>query len=172
MENVSQRKLAFANAQQLILEARGQIGETLKTKVNDFPAIPKSQVQQLIARVANSKYLTGKDEAFDSIQEYFQLYLLSTRLLAESYYYCGEVKAAEKTYQDAFELIKSLNFANVKTLQNIHPNEDFSDSICELAEPYVLSEQEECRELAKPYDSIELLVSGDSLLEVLEDGKA
>lgn len=172
LEDASQRKFAFSNAQQLILEARGQIGETLQTKVKDFPAIPKSQVKQFIARLISSDYLTGKDKAFDSIQEYFQLYLLSTRLLAESYYYCGEAKAAEKAYQDAVDLIRTLDFSKVKTLHNIHPHEDFSDSICELAEPYVLSEQEECRELAKSYDSIELLISGDYLMEVLADGEA
>ena len=171
IEDKELQKVAFANAQALLLEARGQIGETLKTKVQSFPAIPKSQVKQFISRLADKRYLTGKDEAFDAIQEYFQLYLYATKLLADSYFYCGEKKAAEKAYQDAIDLISGLDFCKVKSLKYIHPHTDFSDSVCELAVPFVLAEQEKSVEMAKPYDTIEMLINGDDIVEVLEDGE-
>ncbi len=169
IENPLQRKIAIGNAQQLLLEARGQIGETLKSKIQSFPAIPKSQVLQFFARLSSSSYFSGKDAAFDAIQEYFQLYLWATKLLADSYYYIGETKAAEKAYKDAICYVQSLDFTKVKTLQYIHPNEDLSDTVCELAEPYILNEQAKSIELAKPYDTVELLLAGDEIMEVLEN---
>ena len=151
IEDPAQRKIAVGNAQQLLLEARGQIGETLKSKVQAFPAIPKLQVAQFFARLSSGSYFSGKDAAFDAIQEYFQMYLWATKLLADSYYYIGETRAAEKAYKDAIALVRSLDFTNVKTLQYIRPKEDLSDTVCELAVPYVLTEQAKSVELAKPY---------------------
>lgn len=171
IEDPVQRMIAIGNAQQLLLEARGQIGETLKSKVQSFPAIPKSQVRQFFARLSSGNYFSGKDAAFDAIQEYFQLYLLATKLLADSYYYIGETKAAEKAYKDAIIFVRSLDFTKVKTLQYIHPNEDLSDTVCELAEPYILTEQAKSIEIAKPYDTIELSLTGDEIMEVLENGE-
>ena len=171
IEDSVQRKIAIGNAQQLLLEARGQIGETLKSKVQNFPAIPQSQVKQFFGRLSSGSYFSGKDAAFDSIQDYFQLYLLATQLLADSYYYIGESKAAEKAYKDAISFIKELDFTKVKTIQYIHPKEDFSDTVCEKAVPYVLSEQEKSLEHAKPYETVELILSGDDIVEALENGK-
>ena len=65
--------------------------------------------------------------------------------------------------------MKSLDFTKVKTLKNIHPRMDFSDTICEKAVQYVLIEQEKSVQLAKPYDTIELILSGDEIMEVLGD---
>ena len=166
-----QRRIAIGNAQQLLLEARGQIGETLKSKIQSFPSIPKSLVQQFFGRLSSGSYFSSKDAAFDAIQEYFQLYLLATKLLADSYYYLGETKAAEKTYRDALTFVKSLDFTNVKTLRNIHPREDMSDTICSMAEPYVLNERDKSIQLAKPYNTVEILITGDEILEVLDNGR-
>lgn len=166
-----QRKIAIGNAQQLLLEARGQIGETLKSKIESFPQIPKSQIQQFFGRLSSGKYFTGKDEAFYAIQKYYQLYLLATRLLADSYYYCGEPKAAEKAYNDAIAFIQALDFSNVKTLQYIHRKEDFSDTICDKSVSYVITEQEQSKLLAEPYNMVELKLTGDIIMEVLENGE-
>lgn len=171
IEDTEQRKIAIGNAQQLLLNARGQIGETLKTKVYSFPAIPKSQIRQFFARLSSGNYFSGKDAAFSSIQDYFELYLLATKLLADSYYYIGETKAAEEVYRHAKNFVRELDFSNVRTLQYIHPNEDLSDTVCELAVPYILAEQAKSVELAKPYDTVELLLTGDEIMEVLENGE-
>lgn len=171
IEDPVQRKIAIGNAQQLLLEARGQIGETLKSKVQSFPAIPKSQVEHFIGRLFSGSYFSSKDAAFDAIQDYFQLYLWATKLLADSYYYIGESKAAEKTYRDAIAFARSLDFTNVKTLRYIHPKEDMSDTICKLAEQYILTEQAKSIELAKPYDTVELSLTGDEIMEVLGNGE-
>lgn len=171
IDDRDQRKIAIGNAQQLLLEARGQIGETLKSKVESFPRIPESQVKQFFGRLASGSYFSGADDEFDAIQEYFQLYLWATKLLADSYYYIDEPKAAEKAYRDAINFVNALDFSNVKTLKNIHPNEDLRDTICYNAEPYVLTEKKKSIELAKPYDSIEIFISGDDIVEVLENGE-
>ena len=59
----------------------------------------------------------------------------------------------------------------MKTLQYIHPKEDLSDTVCELAVPYVLTEQAKSVELAKPYDTVELLLTGDEIKEAFENGE-
>lgn len=171
IEDPELRKIAIGNALQLLLDARGQIGETLRSKVKAFPAIPKSQALQFIARLSSSSYFSGKDAAFNAIQEYYQLYLLASKLLADAYYYLGETRAAEKSYEDAIAFVRTLDFSNVKTLQYIHPNEDLSDTVCELAEPYLLNERAKSIELAKPYDTVELLLTDNEIMEVLENGE-
>ncbi len=97
------------------------------------------------------------------------MYLLATKLLADSYYYIGETKAAEEVYRHAINFVRELDFSNVRTLHYIHPNENLSDTVCELAEPYILAEQEKSVKLAKPYDTVELLLTGDEIMEVLEN---
>ena len=154
-----------------MLEARGQIGETLQTKLKAFPSIPKSQIRQFIGRLSNGNYFSSKDEAFNTIQEYFALYLWATKLLADSYYYCDEAKAAEKAYKDAISFIGSLDFSNIQTLQNLHPNEDFSDTICFKAVPYILAEQEKSLQMAKPYDTIELILTENEIMEALANAQ-
>ena len=171
IEDSVQRKITIGNAQQLLMEARGQIGETLKTRVNNFPSISKSQIIQFLACLSDSNYFSDKDAAFEAIQEYFRLYLRATELLADSYYYIGENKAAQKTYEDAIQFARSLDFNKVKTLNYIHPEENFSDTVCEMAEQYVLREQAKSNELMRPYDTVELLLTGDEIVEALENGK-
>ena len=131
----------------------------------------KSQIKQFMGRLSSGNYFSSKDAAFNAIQEYFELYLWATKLLADSYYFCGETKAAEKAYKDAIDFIASLDFSNVRSLQNIHPEEDFTDTICFKAVPYILTEQAKSLQFAKPYDTVELLLSGDEIVEVLENGK-
>ena len=165
------RQIALANAQQLLMEAQSQIGQTLKTKVVAFPTIPNSQIKLFWGRFTDKTYFSAMDEAFDSIQEYFQMYLWATKLLADSYYYSREETAAEKTYKDAVEFIASLDFSKVRTIQNIHPKEDFSDTLCVKASRYVLAEQVKSKETAKPFDSIELSLDSEELLEELKNGE-
>ena len=163
IQDTALRKAKLAAAQQTLLDARGQIATTLRTKVNTFPLVPKSPVKRFGMELARGGSLVKCDDAFESIQLYYQLYLVATQLLAESYLYCGEKNAAEKAYADGIAFLEGLDFGRVKTLQYIHPEDDFSDTICEQAAPYMESARTISLESARPYDVIELAVTGEQI---------
>lgn len=171
IQDTALRKAKLASAQQTLLEARGQIAATLRTKVNEFPVIPKSPVGRFGLELARSGSLARRDEAFDAIQLYYQLYLTATRLLADSYLYCNEHAAARKAYTDAATFLGRLDFTRVLTLRYMHPEDDFSDTICERAVEYLEAERISSLELARPCDYIEMTVSGEQIIEAIGGGE-
>ena len=167
IQNETLRLMKLAEAQQTLLNARGQIAATLRTKVNSFPSIPKSPLNRFGMELANSGSLAKCDDAFESIQLYYQSYLVATQLLAESHLYCGEWSTAEKVYAQGIDFLSGLDFRNVKSLQYIHPEDDFTDTICEQAVPYMQSAKTISLESARPYDYIELEVTGEQILAAI-----
>lgn len=161
------RKEKLANAQQTLLEARGQIAVTLQRKISEFPKVPERPVQRFFMELKKSGSLAQCDDAFDAIQTYYQLYLAATRLLADSYLYCGERAAAENAYAGGIAFLRDLDFARVRTLRYTHPEDDFSDSLCERAVEYMESERTLSLETARPYDTIELTVTGEQIVQAL-----
>ena len=167
IQDTALQKSKLAAAQQTLLEARGQIAATFRTKVNEFPAVPKSPIGRFGLELARGGSLARRDEAFDAIQLYYQLYLTATRLLADSYLYCNEHAAAKKAYAEAEAFLGSLDFSRVLTLRYMHPDDDFSDTICERAVEYLDAERVSSFELARPSDYIEMTVSGEQILAAI-----
>lgn len=61
------------------------------------------------------------------MQDYYELYLESTKLLAAPYVATDEIEAAKKAYGDSIEFIKSIRFGNAQTIKFVHKPEEIQD---------------------------------------------
>ena len=156
------RNMSILLGRNQIIEARGQILQTLKRRVDSFEPIPESEWKRFCME------LRQRDKDFEEIQEYYSLYLQATQMLAASFAICGEIEQAEQVYQKAEEQMSQISFEAVKTLRYIHEKNEAM--LYYHAVDYVTAEKQICLEDAKEYDYITLQVSGEKLQEVLENG--
>ena len=157
------------SSRQNLLVAQSQIEETLKRRASTFEPISEIAPVRFLRECLHSGYLAEKSKDVNEMQEYYDLYLQATNLLAASYIMCGNLKTAEQTYQISESALKAIDFSKVKTICYEHPelkNTFYSDPV-----GFIETEKEVCLEDAQKYDYVSLEVSGEKLLEVLENGK-
>ena len=164
-----ERIQAIGNARSKLHTAQGQIFEALKTRVDEFKAIPESAWKRFWIEVMHEGTFESWDKDFREIQSYYSLYLESTQLLADSYAVCGYTMLAENVYEKAEEAMGTISFDAMKTLRYIHKKN--SDMLYYHPVEYVTADKEACLEAAKDYDFLALKVSGAKLLEAFNDGK-
>ena len=120
--------------------------------------------------ISTGSYLDKRDNEYDEIQEYFDLYLQATRMLAGSYAVIGDTENAQRVFDMSVDKIKGIDYSKLKTIEYAHQGADFN-RIYENADEYLIEEKAVCLEEAKEYDTLSISVSGDYLLEVIGDGK-
>lgn len=150
--------------------AQNQIAETFKRRVNDFKALPKTKAMQFLREFAKTGYLEAKDDEYNQIQEYFNLYLQATNMLASTYSIIDDMDNAQRVFDMSAEQIKSIDFITLKTIEYAHKDKEF-EKIYENTIDYIIAEKQLCLENAKEYDCLAISVSGDKLLEVIANGK-
>ena len=104
------------------------------------------------------------------MQDYYDLYLQATKLLAASYALCGNLETAEQTFRLSESTIRSIDFSKVETIRYQHKG--LTDMFYSAPAGYIATERTVCLEEAKHYDYVALEVSGEKLLEVLGNGQA
>ena len=119
---------------------------------------------------SSGSYLDKKDNEYDEIQEYFDLYLQATRMLAGSYAVIGDTENAERVFDMGVDKVKGIDYASLKTIEYAHQGADFN-KIYENAAEYLIEEKALCLEEAKGYDTLSISISGDYLLEVIGNGE-
>ena len=98
------------SSRQNLLVAQAQIGKTLERRVAEFEALPKTAAGRFLREMGHSGYLASKDRQVAEMQEYYDLYLQSTKLLAASYAICGNMKTAEETFSGrGTEMVRTVN---------------------------------------------------------------
>lgn len=153
-----------------ILIAHEQIGKTLQRRVNEFKPLPQSDIARFWRELLHSGYLAKKQHEVEEIQEYYDLYLQSTKLLAASFAICGHIDAADNAFQLSEQFVRTINFGKVKTISYQHKklNNMFYSSPVD----FIARERTICMEEAKNYDYVAIEVDGETLMEVLENGQA
>lgn len=150
--------------------AQGQFEESLKTMVREFEPIPKSRALQFAKTVKDSNYREKKDDEYEDIEDYFDLYMQSTQMIAATYAIMGDLDNAELVYNTSIDRVKSIDFSNVKSIEYIHRNEDV-DWVYNNAVSYLNFEKRQCLQDGQHYDGIEIRISGDELLEAISNGR-
>ena len=115
-------------------------------------------------------YLDKRDDEYDAMQEYFDLYLQATQLIGASYLICGEEESAASVFDECRSFIASLDFSKVRTIIYSHPKEKVEELFIHTAVPSIAAAKTVCLEAARLHDYIELTLSGEEILEVLERG--
>lgn len=152
------------------MTAQAQIGKTLERRTSEFAPISKFAAVRFLRESLHSGYLQGKDYEVEEIQEYYDLYLNATKLIAASYVLCSDMPTAEKAFEFAEQYLSTLDFSKVKTIQYLHQSEN--DMFYLRPVEYLAAERNVYMNEAKGFDYIALEVSGDNLLEALSDGKS
>ncbi len=154
-----------------LILAKNQIGKTLKRRVEEFESLPENKNMRFFMEVFHPGYLARRDEEVEEIQNYYEMYLNATNMLAASYAYSGEIEAAKQVYISSEEFMKGINFENIKTIELSHKKEELKDMFFNRSLEYIEVDEELCMEEAEPYDTVSIEVTGEKLLEVLKDGR-
>lgn len=172
--NMEDRKRELELARSKISEAQQQIGQAFKSRVEGFKRIPENRFQRLFCEIKSptTHYMKRQDEEFGKLQEYFEFYLRATQLLAWTYSVVGDTTRAESTFEQGVTFLRSINFGNVRTLDHIYPRKSMADAFYHRSIPYMRAEKAACLEEARPYEYVQLTVSSEELLEVMQNGKA
>lgn len=169
-KDVASRPVALQMAISQINEAQQQILETLKRRVNEFEALPKTVVMQFLKEVAKNGYLDGKDDEFNEIRHYFELYLQSTQMLAAAYAVMGDIGNVQLVFDNAVGALQSLDYSKLDTIAYSHKGVEIQKPY-ELMPKAMLLEKEMWQLAAQKHDCLTVKVSGQMLLEAYEDGK-
>lgn len=171
LNDENDRRRAIEMGRTNIVTAKNQIGLTMKRRVDEFKAVPGSAVGRFFSELWHSGYLTEKDDDVYEIQDYYQLYLDATKLLAASYVFTGDTKAAEQVFYTSSDFIKGINFEAVKSIGYGKRKEEAKEMFYSDAVGYIETEHEQSKEESRDYDYMTIEVTGQRLLEALNDGR-
>lgn len=165
------KKHAIALGRQSLIDAKYQLGLALKRRIEEFEPLPKGWLAQRWMEYRHKGILSRRDDEFQETQDYYELYLEATKLLAASYVATDEIDAARKAYADSIDFMRTIQFGNVRTIQYVHKPKEIEDRFVFHPVAYIEAEQEDAEEDAKQYDYMIIEASGEELLEVLGDGE-
>lgn len=148
--------------------AQNQIAETFKRRVREFEALPKTRVAHFFKEFVRNGYLDGKADEYDEIQEYYSLYLESTKMLAGAYAITGDIDNVQKVFDLAIKRINDIDYSDLKTIEYAYPIDE-TEKIYKYSREYLEAEQEICLEESKSYDCLSITVKKEELLEVLSN---
>ena len=169
MPEGEERNRQIDSSRQNLLVAQAQIEKTLERRAVEFDPLPQAAAMRFMREFFHSGYLAEKKNDVQEMQEYYDLYLQATKLLAASYAICGNLETAEQTFRLSETTIQAIDFSKVKTIAYQH--KALTDMFYNAPIGYIEAEREVCMEEAKRYDYVAIEVSGEKLLEVLGDGK-
>lgn len=170
MPEGEERNRQIDSSRQNLLVAQAQIEKTLERRAVEFDPLPKAAAMRFMREFFHSGYLAEKKNDVQEMQEYYDLYLQATKLLAASYAICGNLETAEQTFRLSETTIQAIDFSKVKTI--VYQHKALTDMFYNAPIGYIEAEREVCMEEAKRYDYVAIEVSGEKLLEVLGDGQA
>lgn len=152
-----------------MLTAQKQLLQTLKRRVENFVPIPEKRIDRFLLELKHSGSLKQKDKEFEEIQEYYDLYLQATHMVASSYAICGQTDSAEQVFDIAMQDLGEIDFESLKSLRYIH--KENPDMLYYHATEYVEAERDVCLENAHDYEIMNIEVCGYKLLEVFENDR-
>lgn len=160
------RSRQIDSSRQNLLVAQAQIEKALERRAREFDPLPKAAPVRFLREVIHSGYLAEKRRDVQEMQEYYDLYLQATKLVAASYVMCGNLQTAEETFRLSETTIRTIDFSKVETI--CYQHKELTDMFYSAPAEYIAAERVVCLEEAKHYDYVALEVSGEELLEVLE----
>lgn len=165
------RKQAMALGRQSLIDAKYQLGMTLKRRIEEFEPIPEGWFAQRWLAFRHKGIFDQRDDEFQEMQDYYELYLESTKLLAASYVATDEIEAAKKAYGDSIDFIETIRFGNAQTIKFVHKSVEIQDRFVYHPVAYIKAEQEDAEEDARKFNYMIIEATGEELLEVLSGDK-
>ena len=164
-----ERNRQIDSSRQNLLVAQAQIVKTLERRAGEFEPLPKATHVRFMREFIHSGYLAEKRRDVQEMQDYYDLYLQATKLLAASYALCGNLETAEQTFWLSEATIRAIDFSKVETI--CYQHKGLTDMFFSAPDGYIATERTVCLEEVKHFDYVALEVSGEKLLEVLGNGQ-
>ena len=167
-----ERTQEIIEARSKISEAQHRIGQVLKSRIEDFKPVHRNPAIHVLREFASlrTNYMSKRDEEFQQLQDYFELYLRATEYLASSFLVVEDTARAETVYQQARSFLQSIDYKHLQTLDSIYPKGSMADAFYHQSEQYIEDEKQLCLEEAKPYDFVQIEIPGEYLKEVVANG--
>lgn len=171
MKDETERREEIRTGRALISEAQQQFLEVFRDRVQSFEAVPDKEIKVWLKVLFNKNYCNDLDGECNDLQDMYELYLQSTKMVAGSYLLTGDEEAARTVFEDSASAMQAIDFTNLNTIGFIH--HDLQDYFFQgnNASEYIDAERDEYLEEGKAYDSVAIEVSGEKLLEVYRNGK-
>ena len=169
IQNEEERIKQIRAGRDTLINAQAKVGRALQSMADRFEPVPKDEKNLYACEVMKGGYLRNKDREFHLMQEYYDYYLKTTKLIAISFAMCDEPDAAEQTYQMAEDFLSGVNFSAVQTIKHMHKG--VSGLFCSSPVKYLSIEKMIFLDEARNYDYVAIEVSGAELQEVLSDGR-
>lgn len=156
----SGKRTAIENGISSMIEAQNQIFKELEYRVNNFKSIPSSRPQRILEEFVHSDYLNKQSEAYNKIVDYYELYKEATKYIAFAHVLIGQEKSMSKIYGNSIDKMQSLNYENLRTIEYIHPKENYQflydEDIKQLEE-----DRKNCVLISRKYDSLSIEFTGE-----------
>lgn len=167
-KNISGWEFELANGRQNVSVAKEQFLEILKEKVYKFKPVSPKMINRMANYVKNSDYGEKKDNEYNEIWSYYDLYVKATKYLALSYSIIGDAETADRIFNKSIDEIGMIDFSSVKTIEYLHKKSNYK-SFSSHATDILKNEELNYIESSKKYDCLEVELKGEELLEVLEN---
>lgn len=154
----------------LLITGKNQIGRELERRISGFQPIPRNPVVRFGKACIKSNYLCKKDDEFEEIEDCYKLYVQATNLLAMSWGITGDTDTLKNTFDYSEAFLRSLNMGAIKTIEYSHPNLNWNRLFYNTAIPDLARDKQFYLERVENYDAITIEISGNELLEVIDNG--
>lgn len=148
---------------------REQIGKAMVRRIEAFKELPQNRVALFIYDLTRPGYLNKKDDEIEIIQDCYSMYVDATKMIAATLAYVGETDAAEQTFVECMKFLGEIDFSKLRSIEASHKDAKFDDWFFNKPVEYAEMEMKPCLEIAKEYDCFQIEVSGEELLEVLQN---
>lgn len=128
MEDEANRNQQLNNIAHDLFISTGKMQKIIKRKIETYKKVPATDFGIYLHQVFISNYKSKKDKEFEDICELVNYYIESQNLLVYVYKVLKEDKAIEEIYKTNMDFVKSIDFNNLKTINNLYPEkEEFID---------------------------------------------
>lgn len=151
-----------------IIVAQQQFLQEIINRSKRFTPISRKNFVRFIKELQNTNYLDEKDDEYNELLEYCKLYVESTNLIASTYVLLGESENADKVYSIAMHQLNQIDFTKVKTIEYIHKDLSFT-KVYEIANADLIEDKKIYLNNVSDYDQIYISISGEKILEILNN---
>lgn len=172
-EDVEKRNMLIGQALPLLQEGSESIKRVVSRRLSEFEAVPqKGSALKLKMWLSPTNYVEKKNHEFDEIQTCFEYYDKAQKLSAMACLMMNEPKAMEEVFFQQENFIHQLPVWKLKSMKNLHYNIDFSNEWFSSPKNFVDEKRLEYLDFSNGnYDHMLIEVSGEQLLEVLDNDK-
>ena len=126
MKDETNRNQQLNNIAHDLFISTGKMQKIIKRKIGSFKKVPATDFAIYLHQVFISNYKTKIDREFEDICELVNYYIESQNLLVYVYKVLKEDKAIGEIYKTNMDFVQSIDFNNLKTINNLYPEKEES----------------------------------------------